>query len=338
MMRRRRFSKFYLILLFIFLIAIVESNSQVQARLTFNYYNKSISSENIFKNNIIEYNESEPLLIDSNTDFDTNNFTGEGTKNNPYIISNLNITATGTTNAIEIRYTTVYFIIKDCLILSDLGGISVLSIAYGNCEITNNIIISNSGDGVGIFFFTVAGCNITNNECANFMEGIHLYVVNDCLIKGNNINGNNYQGINIRYSNRNVISFNSIKYSAQHGVAIVCTSYDNEVYQNEFCNNSLEEDYLIDDERTGTINSQGYDEGTNNKWYDEESKIGNKWTDYDGVGTYKIDGPANSEDIYPMIYSADESEAVGYSMPIILALISICFVIVKKKKERSKKE
>ncbi|NHJ06271.1 MAG: hypothetical protein EAX90_15700 [Candidatus Heimdallarchaeota archaeon] len=337
-MMRSRTGKFYLISLFIILIATLASNSHTQNGLAFNYYSESISSENIFKNTIIEYNESEPLLIDSNTDFDANNFTGEGTENNPYIIKNLNITATGTTMAIEIKSTTAYFIIRDCLIVSEYIGIGVQNIAFGTCEITSNIIISSTGDGGGISLYSLGGCNITDNQCSNFMQGIHLNVVNDCLIKGNNLIANNYQGINIRYSNRNEILYNTIRYSAQHGLALVGTSYDNIIYQNEFCNNSLEEDYIIDGERTGTINSQGYDEGTNNKWYDEESKTGNRWTDYEGRGTYTIDGPANSEDKYPMIYSADESNAANYSMPIIFTIISIYFILVKKKKERSKKE
>lgn len=333
-MIRRRIRNLFLVLLFIFWIGSMESISQTEVGVAFNYSRESIFSESIIKNNVIEYNESEPLLIDSNSDFDTNNFTGDGTKNDPYIISNLNITATGMTMAIEVKSTTAYFIIKECLILSEYIGIGIQYIAYGTCKITNNVIISSSGDGGGILLNNLGGSNITNNECANFMQGIHLNVVNDCLIKGNNLIANNYQGINIRYSNRNVISFNSIKYSAQHGVALVGTSNDNKVYQNEFCNNSQEEEYLIDGERTGKINSQGYDEGSNNVWYDEETKTGNRWTDYEGKGTYNIDGPANSEDKYPMIYSADESEAAGYNSLLVIALTSIGFSVIKRRRKK----
>ena len=58
--------------------------------------------------------------------------------------------------------------------------------------------------------------------------------------------------------------------------------------------------YRIDGERTGDIASQGYDEGQSNIWYEEENKHGNWWDDYDGEEEYKIDGPADAKDEYPL--------------------------------------
>jgi len=268
--------------------------------------------------------EHAPILIESNSDFVDLGFSGTGTVEDPYIIEALNITATGASSAgIKVTTTSVYFEIKDCLILSEYIGIVIMSIASSTCSITNNVCISSSGDGGGIGISSSSGCNITENECSNFMQGIHLNSASSCLISSNLINSNNYQGINIRYSNLNTITYNQIKNSEQHGIALVGTSSSNIIHHNTFINNSLTSQYTIDGERTGTTGSQGYDEGSNNKWYDEVGKYGNHWSDYSGSGTYSIDGSSASEDLYPLMLDVDESEFVNlrFSSIIILGIL-----------------
>ncbi len=45
--------------------------------------------------------------------------------------------------------------------------------------------------------------------------------------------------------------------------------------------------------------SQGYDDGINNTWYNDQLKEGSRWTDWPGYGVYDIDGIAESNDYYP---------------------------------------
>ena len=146
-----------------------------------------------------------------------------------------------------------------------------LSIAASTAKIINNTCISKSDDGAGAGITGTYGCTITDNEFANFMQGIHLNHAHNNIITNNIFPFNNYQGINIRYSNYNEITYNLIQNTQQHGLAIVGeNSHDNIIHHNTFINNSLAEEYRIDGERTGTIGSQGYDEGYNNFWYDED--------------------------------------------------------------------
>lgn len=98
------------------------------------------------------------------------------------------------------------------------------------------------------------------------MQGIHLNNADDCIILDNYLYDINYQGINIRYSDSNNIIFNRISNAREHGVALIRTSYD---------------------------------EGSLNTWYDNENKYGNIWSDYFGIGSYQINGPANAIDLYP---------------------------------------
>ena len=55
---------------------------------------------------------------------------------------------------------------------------------------------------------------------------------------------------------------------------------------------------LIDNNKGGL--SQGYDDGIENTWYNSTFKIGNYWSDWNGTGSYAIDGAANSVDFYPI--------------------------------------
>ncbi|MFW9771315.1 MAG: NosD domain-containing protein [Candidatus Thorarchaeota archaeon] len=245
-----------------------------------------------------------PIIILSNADFLNYDFPGNGTQDNPYIIEDLIISASGSSNSgILIRNTDYLFIIKNCLIYSDYLGISLIEVAAGTSWIINNTCISKSGDGGGVVLNQMTNSTIVGNLCINFMQGIHINHVSHCVIKHNTVENNNYQGINIRISRYNKIINNTIKATPQHAIALVGDSDWNKIYHNFLINNSFTETYNVDGRLTGIINSQGFDEGSNNYWYDEVSNHGNFWSDYQGIGNYSIDGPAGTEDIYPNNFS-----------------------------------
>ena len=131
------------------------------------------------------------------------------------------------------------------------------------------------------------------------MQGIHLNYASYCLIKSNIIEDNNYQGINIRHSSYNLIINNTVKMTPQHGIALVGNANSNKIYNNILIDNAFSETYNVDGRLTGTVNSQAFDEGNNNYWFDDVSKKGNMWSNYQGIGNYSIDGPAGTEDKYP---------------------------------------
>ncbi|MHA1122440.1 MAG: hypothetical protein ACTSPC_06475 [Candidatus Heimdallarchaeota archaeon] len=100
-------------------------------------------------NSFLDLVEHAPILIVSNNDFETLNFTGEGTNLEPYIITNLFINASGVTNGIEIHNTNAYFEIKNCTILTDYIAILLSATAASTAKIINNTCISKSDDGAG---------------------------------------------------------------------------------------------------------------------------------------------------------------------------------------------
>ena len=161
--------------------------------ITGNYTNSiMIKDESLtYNTNLVAH---APILIDSNGDFTTLGFSGDGTAGNPYIIEKLNITATGAfVSGIEVRSTTVHFVIKDCIVQTEYVGILLQDIGDHTSTLINNICISTSGDGGGIGISFTTGCIVTENECFNFMQGIHLNEASEVYISGNIITSNNYQ-------------------------------------------------------------------------------------------------------------------------------------------------
>ncbi|MHA1303352.1 MAG: NosD domain-containing protein [Candidatus Heimdallarchaeaceae archaeon] len=52
------------------------------------------------------------------------------------------------------------------------------------------------------------------------------------------------------------------------------------------------------------------DDGTNNVWYNEASKTGNYWSNYNGSGTYGIEGSAGAIDLYPITFPDTDGDGL----------------------------
>ena len=264
-----------------------------------------------------------PILIESDVDFGSYNLSGAGTRESPYLIEGYNITSHGALSVgIEISNTNAFFVINSCIIYADYMGVLLGSVASGSSKVIKNRIISLTGDGGGITLRDMQNCTLSDNICNNFMAGIHLNYADECIIRDNTFYNINYQGINIRYSDSNSITNNRIINAKEHGIALVGTSSNNIIHHNILEGNTWSDTYNIDDTPKGSPSSQGYDEGSQNIWYDNENKHGNMWSDYFGVGHYQIDGPSNAVDLYP-------SHTTGLTLfSIIISVASITIGIV----------
>ena len=279
-----------------------------------------------------------PISINSDTDFLTYSFSGDGTPTNPYLIESFNISSTGPSSmAIDIKNTNAYFVIQECIVYSEFIGIGLNNVAPNTSQVLNNKIIGTSGDGGAILLASMQNSTIENNTCTNFMQGIHLNYVGHCKIIDNYIYDVNYQGINLRYSGSNLIQSNTIRNAREHSIALVGTSDNNVIHHNTLDGNTWTTSYNIDGQQYGAPSSQAYDEGSQNLWYDSINKEGNSWSDYFGIGTYKIDGPSNSIDLYP-------SHTTGFTWFLLIIITSsigavlIVFIFIVrfyKKKRKS---
>ena len=158
-------------------------------------------------------------------------------------------------------------------------------------QIENNTLFRNVEFGIKIYKGTPS---IIKNICNNNNFGIRLRAV-DSLTISNNTCKENLNGIVLEETDFSTISHNILQKNIEYGIKLCEGSTWNKIHHNYFiCNNINGTDH-------GT--SQAFDEGYNNRWYERETEEGNYWTDYKGVGEYKIDGKANNSDPYPLIYS-----------------------------------
>ena len=244
--------------------------------------------------------DHDPIVINSDTGFTAGEFLGSGTIDDPYRIEGYRIvTDEVQRNGVEVRCTSAYFVVQDCVIEADYIGVLVEHTTSGTGSILNNVINGRTGDGGGISL-GADGVHVVNNTCSGFTIGVHTNFANGCVFQCNNFSYNTYQGMNIRYSDNCLITQNTVVGNGAHGIFIIRDSAGNHIYNNTVSGNSAIKSYQRDDIYSFNVKSQGCDEGKGNTWYDEETKTGNLWSDYNGSGSYKIDGSSGAVDKYPI--------------------------------------
>ena len=157
----------------------------------------------------------------------------------------------------------------------------------GSSIVANNTCNNNYYGGIFLWFS--GSSTVSNNRCNNNNNnyGIMLMFSGSSTIINNTCN-NNYRGIKLSSSDFCVVTYNLLQENEGYGVFLRSDSDNNTIHHNNFVDNNL----------GGT--SQAFDEGTNNFWYDTEILEGNYWSDWSGIGSYSIDGPASSVDLFPL--------------------------------------
>ena len=155
---------------------------------------------------------------------------GSGTKNDPYIIKNFEITISVFAPGIYIENTDVFLIIQDCTV-QDGDSIPATGIFLDNCSnilITTNVVKLNWD---GIRLKDSENNSIIDNECSfNEQYGISLQRSNNSIIVDNTVNYNEY-GIISSQSSHCIISNN---YLEGNDYGIECEGVENEI-SNNFC-------------------------------------------------------------------------------------------------------
>lgn len=251
-----------------------------------------------------------PIYINGNDDFASQaaneRWPGDGTEQNPYIIAGYEIDGNGGSSGISIENTDVWFVIRNCKVWNATGivfggGIYLCSVRHGIIE--HNECSGNRGNGISVQF----SCNITirNNNCSY-----------------------NYYGINLE-SDNNYVVYNELYQNTHYGIKV--GGEHNQIYHNNFIENN------------GAISpaipySQAEDYIGNNLWYNPETKEGNYWSNWNGKGTYKIDG--YGEDPYPLGHKVGEEsmEWLYWLIAIIvITVIVICIAIIVVRRHKKKR-
>ena len=196
----------------------------------------------------------------------------------------------------------------------DLDSSSGSTLADNTC--TNNL----DGINVGRSSFSTW----TNNTCTNNIDrGIYVEYSSEVTLTDNTCTNNNY-GIYLLNSDTCLLTYNLLQENEEYGIYLSSLSDDTIIYHNYFVDNNL-----------GGI-SQANDNGTNNFWHNEDTKLGNYWSGHE-KGKYSIDGSANSLDPYPLkeIYG---TEKIGDSTILLISFMisTILITLVRRKRKHEK--
>jgi len=192
---------------------------------------------------------------------------GSGTLENPYIIKNLTIDATGGEYGIQIKNSKVHFKIQNCTIFNSGNTIDVDSCVKLN-NVSNGQIsynnLANNGSGIySILLINSNNNNINHNIATNNTNiGIILISSNNNTIMYNNVSNNGQHGIYCKYSDFNNFSFNYLQYNTLDGFLIEW-SCDNNIVFNNTINKNPGNGIRIKF-RLGGVNSNQYNKFFNN--------------------------------------------------------------------------
>lgn len=126
------------------------------------------------------------IKIDNNSDFaqlaKEEGWPGNGTQENPYIISGYDIDANGSGYAIYIGNTTAYFVVENCylhnvssVIGSEYAGAAITLYEVINGEFKNNTIDATGSEGIDLNSAGTDDISIVNNTFYDYSKGISVY-------------------------------------------------------------------------------------------------------------------------------------------------------------------
>ncbi len=159
------------------------------------------------------------IAINSNADFASQGWNGDGSSSNPYIIEQLNITTEN--QCIFISHTDVWFTIRDCYLHSTKGyqGFALYFEDVKNGYVENCTLISFASwappgsdaiaSGTGVEIKESARCTFQNNIIQSGADGLVVEACSSVLFVDNTIRDNSL-GVRISNSNHTVLSGNEI--------------------------------------------------------------------------------------------------------------------------------
>lgn len=170
------------------------------------------------------------VYVDGDNGFSPSIWSGSGSQNDPFVLSNCRITDNPTLFAIFIQNTNKYFIIENCVLARNRAGIVIKNADNG--VIRHNHIFGNNQDGIALS--QVQNVNISNNVVTgntryglnagfkNLYFNVSLVTIETAENRQLNIYKNdissNSDGLVLNKTNYNNIIDNDINYNYQNGM------------------------------------------------------------------------------------------------------------------------
>ncbi len=203
------------------------------------------------KINVLSERVRGTIRINNDTELASVAQDGNGTKDNPYLISGLYVDAGGSGDAIYIGNTTKYFVIDDSYFFNGSYGVHLRNVT--NAIIENNVIMNmNSTTSSNMGIYIDSGCSnievsgnkimmvnghgvtayqsdeiyVENNTIANCQQyGVYMYDVQNAKVEFNDVSGG-VAGIWLYYSEDVTVANNSVKGNEWYGVVLYSSHYN----------------------------------------------------------------------------------------------------------------
>jgi parallel beta-helix repeat protein len=245
---KKKYSKLTYFLLFLF-IGIFIASFSLTSNNTIAFDSTTISSKGFDFDALIEH---PPILIDEDDDVSLyGNITGTGTPSDPFRIANLNITITGDYCINMGGYTTKYFVIENCVLVTDTNYAIYVGkydlMPSGTLKILNNYIVS--GDNHGIVVNGGAYSEISGNVINAYLTGIDVDGGHNSIFSKNNITSN--IGIALNDCNSSAVTRNTILNNTWHGMLISKSNASIITHNN--CTNNAGTGFVLQDSFDVTV-------------------------------------------------------------------------------------
>lgn len=183
---------------------------------------------------------------------------------------------------------------REIKIFRNLNNTEIIDMNFGeiilfDCENTKIKDNSITHASVGISIHHSKNITLENNQLTeNYEYGIVLLDSDSCEIINNEFKFCERVGIVLQNTNNTQIVNNTFIENKCHGIYLV-NSFDCLIYNNHFIDNNI------------VCKKQAYDSNGNNYWYNPGTKKGNYWSDWSGIGSYRINNyKEHPKDLYPL--------------------------------------
>jgi len=200
-------------------------------------HNSRDGAFSVNQESIKNYDQHDPISINSDEDFHNQaseeNWPGEGTEDNPYIIEGYEIDGEENEHCLNISNTEIYFELRDNYFHSaNEMGISLYNIKNG--IVTQNLVSDNdhyATDTRGIHLQSSSENTLLNNTVKDNDHGIYLEESNDNVLLNNTASNNAQRGIYLDSSQENIVSSNALLdndyYGTSSGLYLDQSNYNN---------------------------------------------------------------------------------------------------------------
>jgi len=226
-------------------------------------------------------------------------------------------------------------IINNTCIRTDQNGIRTQWSEY------NNITLNHCTDDFNVLIevYYDSHASITHNICDNSLRGILCYAT-ESVISDNILRYGSQHGLWLINVDNSLISNNLIEFNKDGGC--VAENTDNSIFIGNYIannsnyglllnkyssNNSVYHNSFIGNNPGGTSQAKDNGEVGSNKWYNQDLKEGNYWSDWQKSKPYPLDGKAESVDKYPLNVSLERLDFKFSYFLISLLFIGLAAIL-----------